>query len=235
MGEGVYDITYSRREPTMTYGIRAMSAAAARAIAAQLFDAPTFRARLERDLDRQSAGRAVSLSAVAPGTDVTLSQGDIDGYLLGGRRHATMSVTLQSIDPRGDASYFGATSFDCASALDALYALDELPLRHEDLHGDGWRYGDDLFHKAEDMGLTSEWDGPFEAYLEADYQTYLGERLLDELGSLDAVESWLSERSGVDLAQAPEECVPYWINETYEAAASLAGQTARLSHDDRAR
>lgn len=223
--EDVYDVTFTRSSPTVTYGINALSAAQARKIANKLFDAPVFRGRLEHDFDNAHGARVISLLTVAPGDTVTLSQEQVHRYLNGIPRPVTMTVTLQRDGFHGYLDWAGEISFDCAPALDALYRVDELPLSYDDLHGsDRWNYGDDLFHQAESMHLCDEWDGPFEAYLEDDYQVYLGARLLSELGSVDAVTSWLSDRCGMDLRQTPRDEVPDEVNETLDAAESLAAR-----------
>ena len=72
----------------------------------------------------------------------------------------------------------GEDTFDCVDALDT-FSRDSLPQHADDLHEEGiLNYGDDIFHAAVSLGLTDEWNGPFEFYIDDDeqYQTYLATR-----------------------------------------------------------
>jgi hypothetical protein len=69
-------------------------------------------------------------------------------------------------------------TFDCTDALDT-FGVNELPKHADDLHACGaLNFGDDIFHAAVRLGVTDEWDGPFELYIDNDdeYQRYLQDR-----------------------------------------------------------
>jgi len=77
----------------------------------------------------------------------------------------------------------GEVEFDCFLALEQ-YKLSELPPYADDLHEKGClNYGDELFWASSQLGLVSDWDGPFELYVDSDdYERYMDERVQREYG-----------------------------------------------------
>ena len=71
--------------------------------------------------------------------------------------------------------------FDCTAALDE-FDLSDLPY-DGDFYWKGYcDYGDDVFYASVALGLTSEWDGPFEFYIKDGFEDYMDERVEREYG-----------------------------------------------------
>lgn len=216
-----YYNVYFERVETATYTIKASSEAEANEIAKKLRSTPAFLTRLNRDFSDDEESRVSyeigSPHVTKPEGHHSLSEATIKSYLKPTGRHATMAVDFQFVE-RGYDVTVETVTFNVAPALDSLYQLANLPVSYENLHDDPYNYGDDLYLEAVSLGLCKAWDGPFSAYLEYDYQTYLGQRLAEELGSLDKVLDWLNDNCDEDFRQLPEEDWPDYAVETYDAA-----------------
>ena len=85
-------------------------------------------------------------------------------------------VTLQRWNEHGYAEHCGEVEFDCALALDDIDLADLPEDADNGLNAD--YQGDYVFEIAQSLGITDEWDGPFEFYIsDSDaYEKYLTAR-----------------------------------------------------------